>query len=85
MSNLQNCPPQMTAESFEEALKALVDFLFDEVGLNRIEAEHDVNNPASGRVMEKSGMTFEGTSRQAGLSNQGIIDVSRWAILREDR
>ena len=68
-----------------EALKALVDFLFDEVGFNRIEADHDPNNPASGRVMEKSGMRHEGIMRQAGRSNQGIIDVSRWAILKSDR
>ena len=67
-----------------EALSAVIAFFFDEVGINRVEAEHDPNNPASGRVMEKSGMTYEGTSRQAGLSNQGIIDVSRWAILRCD-
>ena len=68
-----------------EALTALIAFLFDEVGFNRIEADHDPNNPASGRVMEKSGMRHEGFMRQAGLSNQGIIDVSRWAILRQDR
>ena len=68
-----------------EALSAVIGFFFDEVGINRVEAEHDPNNPASGRVMEKSGMTFEGTSRQAAVSNQGIIDVSRWAILRSDR
>ncbi len=68
-----------------EALRALIDFLFDEVGFNRIEADHDPNNPNSGRVMQKAGMTFEGTMRQAGKSNQGIIDVSRWAILRSDR
>ena len=68
-----------------EALTTLIDFLFDRVGFNRIEADHDPNNPASGRVMEKSGMRHEGTMRQAGRSNQGIIDVSRWAILRQDR
>ncbi|MBE6951607.1 MAG: GNAT family N-acetyltransferase [Ruminococcaceae bacterium] len=68
-----------------EALTALTDFFFDQVGCNRIEAEHDPNNPASGRVMEKAGMTYEGTSRQAAVSNQGIIDVSRWAILKCDR
>ena len=67
-----------------EALIALIDFFFTEVGVNRIEADHDPNNPASGRVMEKSGMSYEGTLRQAGRSNQGIIDVSRWAILRQD-
>ncbi|MBR7179417.1 MAG: GNAT family N-acetyltransferase [Oscillospiraceae bacterium] len=68
-----------------EALTALIGFFFDEVGFNRIEADHDPNNPASGRVMEKSGMTCEGTMRQAGRSNQGIIDVRRWAILKSDR
>lgn len=68
-----------------EALTAVIAFLFDRVGFNRIEADHDPNNPASGRVMEKSGMRHEGILRQAGRSNQGIIDVSRWAILRSDR
>ena len=68
-----------------EALTAVIAFLFDEVGFNRVEADHDPNNPASGRVMEKSGMLHEGILRQAGRSNQGIIDVSRWAILKSDR
>ena len=68
-----------------EALTAVIDFFFDEVGFNRIDADHAVDNPASGRVMEKSGMRHEGILRQAGHSNQGIIDVSRWAILKSDR
>jgi RimJ/RimL family protein N-acetyltransferase len=67
-----------------EALKAVIDYFFDEVGFNRIEAEHDVNNPASGRVMEKAGLRYEGTLRQSGRSNQGIIDVVWRAILRSD-
>ena len=67
-----------------EALKAVVDFLFSEVGFNRIEAEHAAENPASGRVMEKAGLRYEGTLRQSGRSNQGIIDVVWRAILRED-
>ena len=67
-----------------EALTALIGFFFDEVGCNRIEADHDPNNPASGRVMQKAGMLHEGILRQAGRSNLGIIDVSRWAILRCD-
>ena len=67
-----------------EALKAVVDFLFDEVGFNRIEAEHDVNNPASGRVMEKAGLRYEATLRQSGRNNQGIVDLVWRAILRSD-
>lgn len=68
-----------------EALTALVAFLFDKVGFNRIEADHDVENPNSGKVMKKAGMTYEGTARQAGLNNRGIIDLCHWAILKSDR
>ena len=42
-----------------------------EVGVNFIEAD-DVNNPNSGRVMEKVGMYKEGVHRQAGRNNQGF-------------
>ena len=67
-----------------EALKAVVDFLFSEVGFNRIEAEHAAENPASGRVMEKAGLRYEGTLRQSGRNNQGIVDLVWRAILRSD-
>ena len=68
-----------------EALKAVIDFFFDEVGFNRVAADHDIENPASGRVMEKAGMRFEGTARQGGRNNRGIVDICHWAILKEDR
>lgn len=68
-----------------EALSATIDFFFAEVGFNRVQADHDTNNPASGKVMEKSGMRFEGTARQGGYNNQGIIDLCTWAILKSDR
>jgi len=68
-----------------EALKAILDHLFDEVGFHRIVAYHDVNNPRSGRVMEKAGMKYEGTHRQAGYNNQGIIDIVYRAMILDDR
>lgn len=68
-----------------EAAQRIVDFLFDEVGANRICARHDPNNPNSGRVMQKLGMKFEGTQRQSDRNNQGIVDCSCYAILRSDR
>ena len=67
-----------------EALNAVVDFLFGEVGFNRIEAEHAAENGASGRVMEKAGLRYEGTHRQAGKCNAGIVDLVWRAILKED-
>ena len=68
-----------------EALSAVIDYLFDEVGMNRIEAKHDTRNPHSGNVMKKCGMEYEGTSRSGDRNNQGICDTATYAILRTDR
>ena len=68
-----------------EALKAVMDFLFDEVGYHRVEAMHDPNNPNSGKVMMKCGMKYEGTLRQADWNNQGICDASYYGILKSER
>lgn len=67
-----------------EALAAVIEFFFTEVGINRIEARHDPNNPHSGGVMKKCGMKYEGTMRQADFSNKGIVDECIYAILREE-
>lgn len=67
-----------------EALKEVIRFLFEEVGMNRIHATHDPNNPKSGKVMEKCGMKYEGTMRQGSRNNQGICDCAMRAILKED-
>ena len=68
-----------------EALRAIMDYLFDTVGISRIAARHDVNNPKSGRVMQKAGMRPEGILRGAGKNNQGICDEAYYAALRRDR
>ena len=65
------------------ALSAVISFLVHEVGLRRVDAYHDTRNPHSGDVMKKCGMTYEGTFRQSERNNQGICDVSWYAILKE--
>lgn len=67
-----------------EAFQAVVDFLFGEVGVQRIEAGHDPNNPASGAVQRKCGLKYEGTLRRSIRSNQGITDKTVMAILKEE-
>lgn len=67
-----------------EALKAVIAFFFEEVGAGRIQASHDPQNPNSGAVMRKCGMTCEGTLRRAARNNQGICDISVYGILREE-
>ena len=66
-----------------EALIRLVRFFFEDVGVNRIESRHDPRNPNSGKVMQKAGLRYEGTFREADLNNQGICDAARYAILAD--
>ena len=67
-----------------EALIAVSRYLLEEAGCNRVCARHDVNNPASGKVMQKAGMTYEGTLRQIGKNNQGICDMAYYSIIKAD-
>ena len=64
-----------------ESLNAVIHFLFNEVGMQRIECRHDTRNPASGAVMRKCGMQYEGILRRADRNNQGICDAAYYAIL----
>lgn len=68
-----------------EALKAVIDYFFDKVGVNRIESRHDPKNPHSGMVMKKCGMKCEGTMRSSDRNNQGICDACLYALLRSER
>ena len=47
-----------------EAAKEVVRYAFEDLGLHRMHAEHLGSNPASGRVMQKIGMTREGVMRE---------------------
>jgi ribosomal-protein-alanine N-acetyltransferase len=67
-----------------EALKAVIEFMFLRVGVNRIEAVHAVSNPASGAVMRKAGMLREGRLRQAYRNREGFHDGEIYGIVRED-
>lgn len=68
-----------------EALSCVMEFLFNEVGFNRIAALHDVRNPNSGRVMMKCGMQFEGTHREAGITKEGDkLTYSIYAALKNE-
>ena len=67
-----------------EALKAIIDFLFNIVEAQRIESRHDPKNRNSGEVMKKCGMTYEGTLRNSDWNNQGICDACYYSILKSE-
>lgn len=68
-----------------EALAAVLDFGFHTVGFNRIEGVHSECNPASGAVMRRCGMQYEGMSRQLYYCSEGYQDSHRYARLKSDR
>ena len=68
-----------------ETVKAAIDHLFAEIGVNRVGISHVVKNPASGRVAQKCGLTFEGTKREYFKTWTGeFLDVSDYGIIRSE-
>ena len=67
-----------------EALQAVITSAFGSLPLNRLEAQHDIRNAASGRVMEKCGMRREGILRQRVKNKNEYIDTVLWSVLRSD-
>lgn len=67
-----------------QALRQLIQFGFEQLDLNRIQAGHFPENPASGRVMQKAGMQYEGTLKQYLYQRDRYRDVLYHAILREE-
>ncbi len=59
-----------------EALEAVIRFLFDEVGMHRIMAKHNEHNPASGEVMKKCHMLYEGRLKEYYPNKDGSYSDS---------
>lgn len=67
-----------------EALNAIIQFGFEVLRLNRIEAKYEFDNAASGKVMKKCGMHFEGKQREKIYNKGRYADIYQYAILRKD-
>lgn len=67
-----------------EALKAVIDFAFKNMNIERIELTHDVRNIGSGKVMLKNGLKQEGILRKSKYIKGEFIDRSYYSILREE-
>ncbi|MBA2626847.1 MAG: GNAT family N-acetyltransferase [Gemmatimonadales bacterium] len=67
-----------------EAAAAVMAYGFDTLELNRIEAHHLAGNTASGRVLQKLGMTREGCMRDHVRKWESFHDVEGYSILRRE-
>ncbi|MCL2756217.1 MAG: GNAT family N-acetyltransferase [Firmicutes bacterium] len=78
--------PQHQGKGFmTEALVGMFKYVVGNDLALRIEAKHDIENKASGRVMQKAGMTFEGIRRKGTSNNTNSrADCATYAILCEE-
>ncbi len=68
-----------------EAAKAVLTYAFETIGFHRIYASHHIENSASGHVLLKSGMQYEGTLRDGQKNADGTYsDLKLYAILQQD-
>ena len=67
-----------------EAVRRVLKYGFEELGLNRIEAHYMCGNEQSRRVMEKVGMRFEGVHRSSLIKNGEYRDVGICSILASE-
>lgn len=69
-----------------EALRRVIEYLLIECNYNLIEADHVIENIASGKVMEKAGMKKEAILKQRTVNRdlQKISDLVVYSITKED-
>lgn len=67
-----------------EAAQELLRYGFEDLGLHRIFATHFKHNPASGKVLKKIGMSYEGCQREHLLKWGEFIDSQLYGILRRE-
>jgi RimJ/RimL family protein N-acetyltransferase len=66
-----------------EAAKAIIDFGFETLKLNKIYATHFLNNPASGRIMQKIGMEKEALLKQHVKKEEDYLDILMYSLFKK--
>lgn len=81
-----NLNPEQWGKGYAtEALTALVDYFFDERGVTRVFGMLDPANPASARVLERTGMLFEGHTKSSFWDGDVVSDDWIYGMVIEDR
>lgn len=67
-----------------EAAHEMLRYGFEDLQLHRIFASHFNNNPASGRILKKLGMRYEGCQREHLCKWDQFLDSELYGMLRQD-
>ena len=67
------------------AVRLMTNYLFTEIGVNRVQAFVMPENTRSHGVLQNNGFTREGTIRQGYLwAGRGVVDLTLYSLLRSD-
>ena len=66
-----------------EALRAVIGFAFEALGMDCVTADHMTENPASGKVMEKAGMVHTRTLPEKYEKNGRFFDAEEYTVTRD--
>lgn len=67
-----------------EAANEVVKFAFSQLDYHRVFAQHLSNNPASGRVIRKIGMSYEGRLHEHVYRDGKYYDILQFGVLKKD-
>ena len=67
-----------------EAVRALSQYMFANLDVCRIYSTVFEENPATVRVLEKAGFTYEGSLRRAATKGGITFDLLLYALIKED-
>ncbi|MGN1201490.1 MAG: GNAT family N-acetyltransferase [Candidatus Caccovivens sp.] len=67
-----------------EACKKIIEFAFDNLKLHKVFAKHYIENPASGKVMEKSGLHYVATLQDHALKDGKYHDVKLYELINKN-
>ena len=67
-----------------EAARAVIDYMFFNTDIERIDSVSSVENPASRKVMEKAGMQYEGLLKHYYKTRDGFHDCTLYGIIRSE-
>lgn len=64
--------------------RVLLDYLFDSMGINRVQINCNVDNSRSRAIPERLGFTYEGTAREVELLLGQYRDQAVYALLKSE-
>jgi ribosomal-protein-alanine N-acetyltransferase len=69
---------------FSEGAELVLDFVFETIGVHRLEARAAIQNGRGNGALQKVGAVQEGILRRSFLRNGQYMDQALWAILADD-